>query len=313
MKAVLIHQFGSPAVLSLEDAPEPPVSTGEVLIRVHAAGVNPVDLETRAGRGVAGRLKGFPVILGWNLSGVVETLGTGTARFKVGDQVYGVPRFPDLSKTYAEYAVAPESSLAFKPRNLTHTQAAAVPLAGLTALQALDIMNLQTGQTLLIHAADSGVGHLAVQLARARGVLVIGAAPGSSEPFVRALGAAFFDSDTGPFEDHLDPVDAVLDTLGGETLARSFAVVKPGGWVVSVVENGSHQCRQQRPDIRTERIQARPNGLQLEQLASLIEDGRLRPVPDAVLPLRDAARAHLLSLQPSAAGRVVLEVRARPP
>ena len=188
MKAILIHQFGGPEVLRLENVPEPVVAAGEVLVRVHAVGVSPIDLETRAGRGVAGSLNGFPVILGWNLSGEIQTLGAGIARFKVGDQVYGLPRFPEPSKTYAQYAVAPESSLAFKPRNLTHLEAAAVPLAGLTALQALEIMSLRAGQTILIDASDSGVGHLAVQLAGTRGAWVVGAASSLNRSEERRVG-----------------------------------------------------------------------------------------------------------------------------
>ena len=313
MKAVLIHQFGGLEVLRLEDIPEPTVAADEVLVRIHAASVNPVDLQIRAGQGMARGSQDFPLILGFDLSGVIQTIGADTARFKVGDQVYGVPRFPELAKTYAEFTLAPEYSLAFKPRNLTHVQAAAVPLAGLSALQALQTMNLEPGQTLLVHAADGGVGHFAVQLAKARGARIIGAASSLSQALVQDLGAVFFDYNAAPFEHDLEPVDAVLDTLGGEIHRRSFEVVKPGGWVVSVVDDAPKNAREQRPDIRAERIQVKPSGLQLEHLASLIEDGQLRPVLGAVFPLEQVIQAHTLLERNRVGGKVILEVRARSP
>ena len=312
MKAVLIHQFGDPDVLRLESVAIPEPAAGGVLVRVYAVGINPVDWQTRAGLGLAG-LKDLPLILGFDLSGEIAALGAGVTRFKVGDQVYGLPYFPEFARTYAEYAVAPESNLAFKPRNLSHIEAAALPLAGLTALQALEVMKLQVGQTLLIDGADGGVGHLAAQLAQAQGAQVIGTTSSANEDLVRVLGAVYFDRDIAPFEGRIEPVDAALDTLGGGWLARSIAVVKSGGLLVSIAEDVPIHIRQRHPDIRTERIRVRPSGPQLEQLASLIEDGQLRSIIRAVFPLEEVVQAHRLGQQPDVAGQIVLEVRARPP
>jgi NADPH:quinone reductase-like Zn-dependent oxidoreductase len=313
MKAVLIHQFGGPNVLTLEDIAQPKAATGEVLVRVHAAGVNPMDVQIRAGMGMAESLTGFPMILGWDLSGVIEAVGTGVARFKVGDHVYGSPRFPEPAGTYAEFALAPEHDLAFKPKNLTHLEAAAVPLAALTALQALETMRLHAGQTILVHAAAGGVGHFAVQLARVRGARVIGTASSRNEAFVRALGAEFLDYTAAPFERGLEPVDAVLDTIGGAVHVRSFKVVKPGGWLVSVVDTAPDWLRSQRPDVRSELILVKPSSAHLEYLAGLVENGQLKPVLSKVFPLQEVAEAHALSERRRVSGKIVLEARSRSP
>jgi NADPH:quinone reductase-like Zn-dependent oxidoreductase len=157
MKAILVHQFGGPEVLKLEHVSRPEPKAREVLVRIRAASINPVDLQTRAGFGMAEQIRSFPVVLGWDLSGEIEAIGAGVMRFKIGDQVYGMPRFPELASTYAEYAVAPEQDLAFKPRNLTHREAAAMPLAALTAHQALEAMKLQAGQTAILRCNSHGL------------------------------------------------------------------------------------------------------------------------------------------------------------
>jgi NADPH:quinone reductase-like Zn-dependent oxidoreductase len=313
MKAALIHRFGEPEVLSLEEVAVPTPATAEVLVRVRAAGINLVDLQTRAGLGVAARLNDFPIILGWDLSGVIESVGHGVERFKVGDQVYGMPRFPDLAKAYAEFTVAPEKDLAFKPKNLTHLEAATMPLAALTAHQALEVMNLRAGQTVLVHAAAGDVGQFAVQLARVRGAQVIGTAPSQNQDFVRQLGAAFLDDTLGAFEQHLELVDAVLDTVGGELQIRSFAVVKPGGWVVSTVDIAPDWLHFQYPTVRTERILIQPSGTQLEHLAVLVENNQLKPVLGNVFPLEEVIQAHRLAQSHQGGGKIVLELRSGSP
>jgi NADPH:quinone reductase-like Zn-dependent oxidoreductase len=313
MKAVLIHRFGEPEVLKLEEVATPQAGMGEVLVRVRAAGINPVDFQTRAGHGVAASLNGFPMILGWDLSGVIESVGRGVERFKVGDQVYGMPRFPDLAKTNAEFTVAPERDLAFKPRNLTHLEAAAMPLAALTAHQALETMDLRAGQTILVHTDAGGVGHFAAQLARVRGAQVIAIASGGNQEFVQQLGAAFLEDTVGAFEQDLELVDAVLDTVGGEVQIRLFAVVKPGGWVISIVDTVPDWLRSQHPTIRAQHILVQPSGIQLEHLAVMVENNQLKPNPGKVFPLEEVVEAHKFAESAHTEGKVVLEVWPRLP
>jgi NADPH:quinone reductase-like Zn-dependent oxidoreductase len=310
MKAALIHRFGEPEVFSLEEVAVSQAAMGEVLVRVQAAGINSLDLQTRAGLGVAARLNEFPMILGWDLSGVIESVGHGVARFKVGDQVYGMPRFPDLAKAYAEFMVAPEKDLAFKPKNLTHLEAAAMPLAALTAHQALEVMDLRAGQVILVHAAAGDVGQLAVQLAQIRGAQVIGTASSQNQAFVQQLGAAFLDDTLETFEQHLELVDAVLDTVGGEVQIRSFAVVKPGGWVVSTVETIPDWLHSQYPTIRAKHILVQPSGIQLEHLAVLVENNQLKPNLGKVFPLEEIIEAHRFAQSHQAGGKIVLELRS---
>ena len=310
MKAVLIHRFGEPEVLKLEEVAMPQAAMGEVLVRVQAAGINPVDFQTRAGLGVAARLNGFPIILGWDLSGVIESVGSGVERFKVGDQVYGMTRFPDLAKAYAEFTVAPEKDLAFKPKNLSHLEAAAMPLAALTAHQALETMNLRAGQTVLVHAAAGGVGQFAVQLAQVRGAQVIGTAQSKNREFVRQLGAAFLDDTTGAFEQNLELVDAVLDTVGGEIQIRSFTVVKPGGWVVSTIDAVPNWLRSQHPTIRAQHVLVQPSGTQLEHLAVLVENNQLKPFLGKIFPLEEVIQAHKFAESHHVDGKIVLEMKS---
>nr|MBA3874074.1 NADP-dependent oxidoreductase [Anaerolineae bacterium] len=176
MKAARIHEYGGPDVLKFEDAPRPSPADGEVLVKVHAAGINPVDWKTRAGHGMYSQDSSlFPLIIGWDISGVVEAVGTNANKFKVGDEVFGMVRFPNIGAAYAEYVAAPQTDLALKPQNINFIEAAAYPLVTLTAWQALfENVNLVKGERLLIQGAAGGVGHLAVQLAKWKGATVIG-------------------------------------------------------------------------------------------------------------------------------------------
>ncbi len=312
MKAILIHQFGGPEVLKLEHVSRPEPKAREVLVRIRAASINPVDWQTRAGFGMAEQIRSFPVVLGWDLSGEIEAIGAGVMRFKIGDQVYGMPRYPELASTYAEYAVAPEQDLAFKPRNLTHREAAAMPLAALTAHQALEAMKLQAGQTLLVHAAAGGVGHFALQLARARGASVIGMDSHHNRQLIRDLGAEFLDDTLEPFERHLEPVDAVLDALGGEVQARSLEVIKPGGYLVSLIEPVPESLHVHRPGVHTRYIVVKPSGLHLEHLAGLVERGQLKPTLSQIFPLEQVVEAHRFIEQHYVSGKIVLEMTSNP-
>ena len=245
MKAVRIHKYGGPRVLTYEDAPRPEPKEDELLIRVHATSVNPADWQIRSGRRF--RLKKpFSLILGFDVSGVIEAVGNGVANFKVGDAVFGML---DIRKggAYAEYVTAPATNFAHKPRSLDHIQAAALPLVALTAWQALfDAGELSAGQKVLIHAAAGGVGHIAVQLAKWKGAYVIGTASGRNENFLCKIGVdEFINYRTTRFETIVQDVDVVLESVNrdiavervhGETLKRSLGVVKNSGVLVSICD-----------------------------------------------------------------------------
>lgn len=310
MKAVRIHRYGGPETLVYEDAPLPEIDADSVLVRVHAAGVNPVDWKTRIGRGVASEMPAFPLILGWDISGTVAALGANVRGLAAGDEVYGMIGFPQMGAAYAEYAGALPAHLARKPASLDHVTAAGVPLAALTAWQALfDAADLRPGQTVLVHAAAGGVGHLAAQLARWRGARVIGTASGRNAGLLRELGVdQIIDYTAGPFEDAVAPVDLVLDTVGGETLERSFAAVRPGGQLISIVAEPSAELARER-GIAARRILVEPNAAQLSEIAGLIDAGALRPLVETVLPLAEARTAQELSESGRTRGKIVLQVR----
>src|SRR5947208_9871178 len=245
MKAIRIHNYGGPEVLHCEDAPRPKPQAGEGLIRVHAAGVNPIDWKGREGYMKDFWAHKFPLIRGWDLSGVVEEVGPSPAaagRFKRGEEVYSLPE-PTRNGAYADYIVVRESELALKPNSLHHIRAAAVPLAALTAWQSLfDTAQLQPGQRVLIHAGSGGVGHFAVQLAKWKDGYVVATASTKNQDLLRKLGVDEpIDYTQQRFEDVARNVDIVLDKLGGETQERSWSVLKKGGNLVSLVQPPSEE------------------------------------------------------------------------
>lgn len=307
MRAMTLRQYGGPDVLQLEDLPVPQPRAGEVRVRVHAVSINPVDYKRRQN----GPYTGFPVVLGWDVAGVVDALGEGVTDFQPGDEVYGMIRFPDEGRAYAEFVTAPAAHLARKPGGLGHVQAAALTLAPLTAWQAFERMNLQAGQTVLIHAGAGGVGHFAVQLARARGARVVATASEKNFEFVRGLGAdEVIDYRSHPFEEQVSGVDAVFDTVGGETFARSFEVVRPGGWVVGIVTRMTDELRAQAQGagVNADWIWVVPSREHLEVFSSLVESGRLRPHVSQTFPLERAADAHRAQETGRTVGKIVLTV-----
>lgn len=307
MRAMTLHHYGDPDVLQPEDLPVPQPQAGEVRVRVHAVSINPVDYKRRRN----GPYTDFPVVLGWDVSGVVDALGEGVTDFAVGDEVFGMIRFPDEGRAYAEYVTAPASHLARKPVSLTHVEAAALTLAPLTAWQAFERMNLQTGQTVLIHAGAGGVGHFAVQLAGARGARVIATASERNREFVRSLGAdEVIDYRVRPFEEQVSGVDAVSDTVGGETFTRSFGVVKPGGWVVSIVTRLTDELRAQAEEagVNVDWIWVVPSQEHLEVFSTLVEAGRLKPHVSQTFPLEQVADAHRAQETGRTVGKLVLTV-----
>jgi NADPH:quinone reductase-like Zn-dependent oxidoreductase len=308
MKAVRIHNYGGPDVLRFEDAPRPTPGSGELLVRVHGASVNPIDSKFRAGY-----LKDFmphtlPSIPGWDVSGVVEAVGSGVTKFKRGDEVYARP---DVSRdgAYAEYAVVKETEAALKPKSVDHVHAAAIPVVALAAWQALfDKGGLNKGQKVLIHGAAGGVGSFAVQLAKWKGAHVIGTASGKNQSLLRELGGdEIIDYEKNRFEDVVHDADVVLDTIGGDTQNRSWKVLKKGGILVSIVSPPSAK-EAAKHGVRSEFFSAKPDSSQLAQIAELVDSGKLKPIVETVLPLSDARRAHEMYEKRHARGKTVLKV-----
>jgi len=308
MKAVRIHRYGGPDVLTYEEAPRPEPGAGEVLIRVRAAGVNPVDWKIREGHMKNMIPYTLPMIPGWDVSGVVEAAGASVARFKKGDEVYSRP---DVSRNgaYAEFIVVKESEVAAKPKSIDFVQAAGIPLAGLTAWQALfDLVGLEPGQRVLIHGASGGVGGFAVQFAKAKGAYVIGTASKGNVDYVRQLGAdEVIDYRAQRFEEAARDIDVVLDTLGGETQERSWNVLKKGGALVSLVQPPSKEEAERR-SVRGLMQLTQSNGQELAQIAKLVDEGHVKANVETVLPLSEARRAHELSQTGHQRGKIVLKV-----
>ena len=304
MKAVRVHEHGGPDKLRVEDVPRPVPGEGELLVRVRAAGVNPVDAWKRAG-GMRGSL---PMVPGHDIAGVVAAVGGKVTRFRPGDEVFAMLAL-DRGGGYAGYAIVREAEGARRPRGVSFDEAAGVPLTGLTAWQALiETAKLARGQTVLIHGGSGGVGSMAIQLARLRGARVLATASAKNLALVKQLGAhRAIDYRAERFEDVARDVDVVLDTVGGETLARSLACLKRGGIVVSLVDRADPRAVAER-GIRAASILVRPDGAQLAELARLIERRRLRPAPTQVLPLADAARAHEQIETLHTRGKLVLRV-----
>lgn len=308
MKAIRIHAYGGPEVLVYEDAPRPVAGPGEVLVRVHAAGVNPADWRRRTGGFPTD--KPFPLIPGWDIAGVVEAVGPETTAFQEGDAVYGMIRFPQPGSAYAEYATAPTADLAHKPQTIDYIRAAGVPLAALTAWQGMfEHANLAPGQTVLITNASGGVGHLAIQLAKAKGAHVIGVASGRNADFLRELGVdQFIDYTTTPLEKAAQDVDLVFDTVVGENQDRLLTVLKPGGRLVSIVFGQYSAEKAAAAGVTTFNMLVHPDGQQLAEIAGLIDAGRVRVEHDTVLPLSEARKAHERSESHRARGKIVLRV-----
>ena len=308
MKSVCIYAYGGPEVLTYEDAPRPHPGEGEVLIRVHAAGINPVDWKIREGHLEAMLHHTLPLILGWDVSGVVESVGPGTSRLKVGDEVFSRP---DISRdgAYADFIVVRELEVALKPRSIDHIHAAALPLGGLTARQTLfTAAGLSAGQRVLIHAAAGGVGSLAVQLAKWKGAIVIGTAAGRNHAFLRELGVDQpVDYETVRFDEAIQPVDVVLDTVGGEVQERSWKVIRPGGILVSIVSPPSAELAAA-AGVRQAFVFTQPNSGQLAEIAALADAEKLKAIVETILPLSDATRGQELSERGHTRGKIVLRV-----
>ena len=309
MKAVRIHNYGGPEVLRFEDAPRPTPGSGELLIKVHAAAVNPVDGEIRAGYMKEIVPFVLPFIPGWDVSGVVETTGSGVTNFKKGDEVYARPDF-SRNGAYAEYIVVKEAETALKPRSVDHLHSAAIPIVASTAWQALfDHAALGNEQRILIHGAAGGVGSFAVQLAKWKGAYVIGTASTENQAFLRELGVdQAIDYEKARFDDVVHNVDVVFDTIGGDTRERSWKVVKKGGILVSIVGPPPSVDEAAKHGVRSAFFLAQTNASQLAEIAKLVDSGKVYPIVETVLPLAEARRAHELTEKGHARGKIVLKV-----
>jgi NADPH:quinone reductase-like Zn-dependent oxidoreductase len=308
MKAVRIHSFGGPETLAIEDVPRPQPRDDELLVRVKAASVNPVDYKIRTGQ--YAKREQLPIPLGRDVSGTVARCGTQVRDWEEGDEVFAM--LPAERGGYAEYVTIKASQSALKPTNLDHEHAAAVPLAGLTAWQGLfEHGQLKSGQRVLIHGAAGGVGHFAVQLAKAAGAAeVIATATSDDAQFLRELGAdRIIDYRSQPFEDLLQDIDLIFDLVGGETQERSWTVLKRGGTLVSTLDQPSQEKARARA-ARGLSYLTQPNATQLAEIGRLIDAGKVRPYIDEHYTLNDIAKAQQHLEHEHARGKTVVTVQA---
>jgi NADPH:quinone reductase-like Zn-dependent oxidoreductase len=309
MRAVRQTALGGPEVLELTDVPRPDPRPTEVLVRVTAAGVNPVDWKTRLRGGFLGEP---PFTVGWDVAGVVESLGFGVTRFEPGDRVFGMPRFPREAAAYAEYVTSPSRQLARIPEGLGDVEAAALPLAGLTAWQALvDTAAVRRGYRVLILAAAGGVGHLAIQIAKHRGAYVIGTARSAKHAFLASLGAdEVVDYTTETVEERVGDADVLVDLVGGETVAHALGAVRDGGLCVTMASGAGVDALRERGGgrVRVAGMLVEPDRAGMEAIASLAAERALRPHVAQTFPLAEAARAHQLSEEGRMQGKLVLTV-----
>jgi NADPH:quinone reductase-like Zn-dependent oxidoreductase len=313
MKAIVIHQFGGPEVLQYEDVPRPEPKADEVLVRVMAAGVNPVDAQMRAGDWAKVFGPKPPYTPGADIAGVIEKTGADVKKWKTGDAVFGYNGLERTDGGYAEFTILKVGEVAAKPKSSSFEEAAAVPCAALTARQALvDSGKLTNGQTALIHGGSGGVGSFAIQIAKARGARVIATASTQNQETLKQLGAdVSVDYTKQKFEDVAKDVDVVLDTVGGDTLTRSYAVVKKGGFIATIVAR-LDKSELEKHGIRGQSIAVKPNAEELSQLAELIDAKKIRPLVSQVFLLSDARKAHEQAATGHTRGKIVLHV-ADPP
>lgn len=297
MKAFIINEFGGPEKLIPTNIKMPSPGKNEVLIEVKAFSINPVDVKTRSGKGLAGRFKdNLPLILGWDISGIVREVGEEVTNFSKGDAVFGMVNFPGLASAYAQYIVAPEDHITKKPSNITHEEAAGATLALLTAWQGL-VTNakVKSGQKVLIHSAAGGVGHFAVQIAKYLGAYVIGTSSVENKDFVLGLGAdEHIDYKSQQFEDIVKDADFVLDTMGGDNALRSLLSTKKGGTVISIPSGLQEGLKEKAEElgINAYNFLVTSNGKDMEVLANLLEKGIIKSHISKTFSFDDIQSAH---------------------
>jgi NADPH:quinone reductase-like Zn-dependent oxidoreductase len=312
MKAIVVHEYGGPEVLKYEEAPRPEPKEDQILVRVIAAGVNPVDGMIRSGMFAKHEKAAFPMILGGDIAGVVENVGNKITKFKAGDPVFAYLSLKN-GGGYAEYALATEREATVKPKSLTYVEAAAVPIVALTAWQALvDTAKLSAGQSVLIHGGSGGVGTFAIQIAKARGAKVIATASTANQHLLKELGADIaVDYTKQKFEDLAKDVDVVLDSVGKDTLARSYGVVKKGGFIVSIVAR-LDQAELDKHGIHGATLSVDPNSEELAEIGKLIDEKKIKVIVSQTFPLSEAVKAQEQAATGHTRGKIVLKVAEEP-
>jgi len=310
MKAMVGHQYGGPEVLKYEDVPLPKPKENEILVRVIASGVNPADPLILNGKYAKEFGTHLPLVLGYDMAGVVVSTGAKVTKLRVGDPVYAYLLW---GGGWAEYCISNEGESAIKPKSLSFIEASAVPLAALTAWQALiDIAKLESGQTALIHGGSGGVGSFAIQIAKARGARVIATASTANQGLLKQLGAdVAVDYTKQKFEEIAHDVDVVLDPVGRDTLARSYSVVKKDGIVVTIVSR-CDEAELKKHQIRGASLSSHPDATELTEITKLIDAGKIRPIVTEVLPLTDAAKAVAQAQTHHTRGKLVLKIADEP-
>jgi NADPH:quinone reductase-like Zn-dependent oxidoreductase len=297
MKAIILRGFGGVENLIKGELPIPLISDKEVLVKIRAFSINPVDIKTRLGRGLASTLKEYnPMVLGWDISGTVTESGKSVTYLKRGDEVFGMVNFPGHGMAYAEYVAAPESHLALRPVDVSHEDTAAASLAALTAWQILkEKVSIKSGNRVLIHSAAGGVGHYAVQMAKHLGAYVIGTASGRNREFVLSLGAdEHIDYEKQRFENVIDKVDFVLDTIGGEYIDRSLETLKPGGTIICIPSGASESVKEKAiaKGMIGSTFHVRSDGRNMLEIADMLEKGNLRSYISNIYSFDEIHSAH---------------------
>ncbi len=302
MKAIQINDYGDESVLNYTDVKRPEPKSDEILVRIKAAAINPVDLKIRNGMGKIYGME-LPLILGADFAGTVEEVGSNIEKFKKEDAVYG----KILTGCYAEYVIVKEDEIGRKPVSLDFENSASIPMGALTAWQAIfDTAKLKSGQKILVHGASGGVGSMAVQLAKAKGAYVIGTASASNKDFVKSLGAdEFIDYTATNFEDVVKDVDVVFDPIGGDTHKRSYQVLKKDGFLVSLVQEPSEELMKQY-HVKAKVMASKPNPKQLEEITKLVEEGKIKTRIEKTFPLSEAKKAQKLSEEGHVTGKIIL-------
>ena len=310
MKAMVVHEYGGPEALKFEDTSRPEPKENEVLVRVIATGVNPIDAAIRAGTYAKFFGTTLPLIPGYDIAGIVEKTGAKVSKLKVGDAIFAYTMW---GGGCAEYAVANEGEATLKPKSLNYIEAASVPLVALTAWQALiDVAKLSPGQTVLIHGGSGGVGSMAVQIAKARGAKVIATASTPNQDLLKELGAdVAIDYTKTKFEDVAKDVDVVLDSVGKDTLARSYGVIRKGGFIATL-NSRPNQMELDKHGIRGASIAVKPNAIELAEIGKLIDAKKIKPIVSEVLQLTDAAKAQEQAATHHTRGKIVLKVADDP-
>lgn len=312
MKAMILKEFGGVENFAIEEIPQPQINENEVLIKVSAIGINPVDIKTRKGSGMAAQFKGSqPIVLGWDVSGIITKAGKNIKDFMSGDEVFGTINFPGVGNAYSEYVAAPANQIAKKPSNISHIQAAASTLSALTAWQALvDTGNIKKGNKVLIHGATGGVGNFAIQIAKYFDTYIVGTTSETGLRFAKELGAdEVIDYKNQQFEEISNNFDLILDTIGGENFIRSLKVLKPNGTIILLPSNKSSEAQKEAQKSNTNNyyhILMHSSGKDMDKIASMLKTGSIHAFVDKTFPFEQLPEAHKALENGKIKGKVVI-------